>query len=268
MSTQGHYIFTGSQYRPTTKIYIHHDGYEEGAAVYFWRMHHAKGATFADRFHRANEGAELTFSDAGRVQFTYTLNSQTGHLEVEERDTSTDEISLVFSGTWWRFVNEYGTETVDREKDCVSFEELKEITLAYGHKQIMTATQARATIKEKEQLLATWAKNDQTQWGTESANTKGLREEIALIRSQIGEGEPLPTVYRVVRKVEGGLDAKDYDRAELMQLGLTYEGEHANPQTRAELQGQPKFTELLGPMYDGPNVIRYEDEEAYNILSA
>ena len=267
MSTRGHYTFTGTDYRPTVQIYIHHDNYAEGGAVYFWRMHHAKGKSLADKFHRATVEAEFVGGKAGDVQFSYTVNSQTGHLDVEERDINTNELRLVFSGPWWRFVNEYGEKTVDQWGEGAGFEELKEITLAYGHKQIMTATEARATIKEKEQLLARWVQNDANQWGTESANTKGLREEIALIRSQIGEGEPLPTVYRVVRTVEGKLDTKDYTRAELMGLGFNYTGEHTSPQTRAELQGQPRFSELFGPMYDGPNVIRYEDEQAYNILS-
>lgn len=49
--------------------------------------------------------------------------------------------------------------------------------------------------------------------------------------------------------------------------GYTLTGPHENPRTRPELQGQPKFTNLAGPMYDG-GVIRYENWPAYELLSA
>lgn len=37
---------------------------------------------------------------------------------------------------------------------------------------------------------------------------------------------------------------------------------------REELAGQPKFAGLMGPMYDGEGIVRYEDAEAYRALSA
>lgn len=36
---------------------------------------------------------------------------------------------------------------------------------------------------------------------------------------------------------------------------------------REELQGQPQFTGLCGPMWDG-DAVRYEDSNAYKTLSA
>lgn len=39
-----------------------------------------------------------------------------------------------------------------------------------------------------------------------------------------------------------------------------------NPHQRAELQGQPKFEGLVGPMWDGDG-IRYECPETYKLLS-
>lgn len=49
--------------------------------------------------------------------------------------------------------------------------------------------------------------------------------------------------------------------------GFTFTGINANPRQRLELQGQPKFSGLCGPMYDGPDFIRYEDQDAYRVLS-
>lgn len=49
-------------------------------------------------------------------------------------------------------------------------------------------------------------------------------------------------------------------------LGYEHKGYNDNPRNRAELQNQPTFAKLLGPMWDGDK-IRYEDSNAYNILS-
>jgi hypothetical protein len=37
---------------------------------------------------------------------------------------------------------------------------------------------------------------------------------------------------------------------------------------REELPGQPTFADLIGPMYDGPGKVRYENQEANDRLSA
>jgi len=54
-------------------------------------------------------------------------------------------------------------------------------------------------------------------------------------------------------------------------LGYTYQSEHSSRSTREELQGQPIFNNLCGPMYDGEKdgkaVIRYETWELYQKLS-
>ena len=44
-------------------------------------------------------------------------------------------------------------------------------------------------------------------------------------------------------------------------------GTNENPNSRPELQGQPKLRGFLGPMYDGNGVVRYETQTAYNIYS-
>jgi hypothetical protein len=49
--------------------------------------------------------------------------------------------------------------------------------------------------------------------------------------------------------------------------GFTFYRLHNNPRTRPQLQGQPIFSGLLGPMWDGDRV-RYEDQGAYDRLSA
>jgi len=54
--------------------------------------------------------------------------------------------------------------------------------------------------------------------------------------------------------------------------GYVYTGGEGGPHLRPELRGQPKFTELCGPMWggttaDGTPIIRYEDWGSYEVLS-
>lgn len=48
--------------------------------------------------------------------------------------------------------------------------------------------------------------------------------------------------------------------------GYEFERVHRNPTTRKELQGQPVFAGLYGPMWDG-DAVRYESHERYLDLS-
>ena len=67
------------------------------------------------------------------------------------------------------------------------------------------------------------------------------------------------------------------DQAELKahcrRIGFRLYGSLCRFGLRAELQGQPRFTGLYGPMYDGETpagevMIRYETSEAYRVYSS
>src|SRR5436190_1789834 len=82
MSTRATYQFTGARSRglnhsfPTITVYIHHDGYPEGAAHYFWNAHHGeRGSLPVERFLFANDRAEITESHEahGDTEFRYTV---------------------------------------------------------------------------------------------------------------------------------------------------------------------------------------------------
>lgn len=53
----------------------------------------------------------------------------------------------------------------------------------------------------------------------------------------------------------------------LRSHGIRQTGTEESRILRPLLQGQPTFDNLLGPMYGGPNKVRYETQEAYNDLS-
>ena len=53
----------------------------------------------------------------------------------------------------------------------------------------------------------------------------------------------------------------------MASLGFKKSGINRNPAHRVELQNLPTFSGLAGPMYDGPNKIRYETWEVYKAMS-
>lgn len=74
MSTRATYQFE-AKHCTTTTIYIHHDGYPEGAADYFYRLliSDARGC-MAVRMIRANGGAELTDGHDAHGDTVYRYN--------------------------------------------------------------------------------------------------------------------------------------------------------------------------------------------------
>ena len=55
--------------------------------------------------------------------------------------------------------------------------------------------------------------------------------------------------------------------SKMASLGFKRSGINKNPAHRVELQNLPTFSGLAGPMYDGPNKIRYETWEVYKAMS-
>ena len=78
--------------------------------------------------------------------------------------------------------------------------------------------------------------------------------------------------YRLVQSVDGELVTTELAGADLVLAmaarGFAAAGVNSNPRQRAELQGVPRFAGLCGPMWEGPGFVRYEDPEAYAILSS
>lgn len=77
--------------------------------------------------------------------------------------------------------------------------------------------------------------------------------------------------YKLVQYVDGCMVVTEMDEDNLFPAmsvrGFVFSGFNRNKSQRAELQGQPKFKGVLGPMWDG-GPIRYECPETYRQLSA
>jgi hypothetical protein len=81
------------------------------------------------------------------------------------------------------------------------------------------------------------------------------------------------TVYRVVRiQSELGMFAEDFNEenvyAALEVRGFPFTEFNDSKHQHDLIKNAPKFDGLLGPMYDGEDVIRYESPEVYRALSA
>lgn len=84
-------------------------------------------------------------------------------------------------------------------------------------------------------------------------------------------------LYKLVQQVEGQMIVSTFDADNVIPAmeirGFVLTGTNQNNRHRAELQGQPKFSGVNGPMWDGTRedpegCIRYECPEAYRTLSA
>lgn len=123
MSTRATYSFD-KEHTGKATFYIHHDGYPEGAALYFNNLLQHKSTDemvtrrlsvnslylLAERFLRANENAEITGSHAahGDTDYRYSVNKN-GIVKAEKkiRGNDKDEWLAIFKGTIPAFVAEY-----------------------------------------------------------------------------------------------------------------------------------------------------------------
>lgn len=124
MSTRATYQFTGARTSglnhsiPTITVYVHHDGYPNGAAKYFWNAHHVeRGNLPVERFLFANEKAEITESHEahGDTEYRYTVerDSSGDKITAYERkhgwgDNEPERWNVFFLGTVIEFINQYG----------------------------------------------------------------------------------------------------------------------------------------------------------------
>jgi len=80
--------------------------------------------------------------------------------------------------------------------------------------------------------------------------------------------------YQIVIRDQNGWGGFAVDYCEIPRLvrimageGYELNGYENNPRLRDELQGQPVFRGLIGPMYNGEGCVRYENQAAYNAMS-
>ncbi len=92
-----------------------------------------------------------------------------------------------------------------------------------------------------------------------------------IVYDYFGEGASPAVEYIVVGLGLAGGALRFKSREKLIRgladMDIRYTGDNKNPNLKPMLRGQPKFDGLLGPMYGGPNLVRYETGAAYRELS-
>lgn len=157
--------------RATYKIdgvcfYIHYDGYMDGAAGYFWNMHHAMGkgrGGYAEAFLRGNDLAEFTKSHDwhGDTEYRYDLKDET--LTVWELGgLDNPKFKKAWSGSWWLFVNEHS-------RMIEGFERLAKI-----NNRVWTRSELVARIDEVSTHLKTYS----TKFPAYTGNIDGITGDL------------------------------------------------------------------------------------------
>jgi hypothetical protein len=176
MSTRATYLFKGNDFRPDVCLYIHHDGYEEGAASYLYAAFRVSGSLSAEDMIRGNDKAEFTEShDAhGDTEYRYMVDKNQLTVSAGYGDTW----RTVFSGDWVDFINKYlNPAWIDHD-----FQPIKRVKVdTYGQIQAHTPQSLKELELDELRLLGIWSINGHT----EGANYKNLVERIKLIQSHL-----------------------------------------------------------------------------------
>ena len=188
MSTRATYRFEPDSNGITagTTFYIHHDGYPEGAAAYLYAMldHGNTHGGLADRFHRANERAELTSSHYvhGDTDYRYTIYFCGGEANITsykrirgsgERDgwtVNADETLISFIQRHGHAIEGY------RPLVCVKH--------VWRGDEWMTASHAERHINVAKLLLAGWEKNGVNQ-EEHNGNRRAVEEGMKLYQDAL-----------------------------------------------------------------------------------
>jgi len=172
MATRATYKIDGVHF------YIHYDGYEEGAAKYFWNMHcstdSGRGGN-AEAFLRGNDLAEFTKSHNahGDTEYRYDLKGETLTVRKRTGDWSSVEgkFDVVWSGFWWEFVNKYGTKVPAYER------------LAKINGRIWTRTDLVAEVSSRAETLAVYKESFPEAVGNNAALAHELKQAESALAS-------------------------------------------------------------------------------------
>ena len=161
MSTRATYLFKGrDEWAPATCIYIHHDGYEEGAANHFYAAFMAGGQVSAESMIRGNDRAEITrnHDQHGDTDYRYTIDGHNLLAEHFERD---ETWKTVFDGDWVDFINTH----VPKSGWVEDFRELKRLDIDFRKGVVHTPKTLQAEIDKDTRLLGAWAANGNAKGG-------------------------------------------------------------------------------------------------------
>lgn len=115
MSTRATYLFK-RQHGRDVAVYIHHDGYPEGAAGLYLlpAIEASSGYLTVEAFIRANERAEITDGHEahGDTEYRYTIDLAAGTVSVQHRNllVQPDKFRPEWGGSLANFVNRFAQQ--------------------------------------------------------------------------------------------------------------------------------------------------------------
>ncbi len=118
MSTRATYEFQDDNYRGNFTIYIHHDGYPEGAAGYLQAALRLVDGGLPERMLRANRWAELTGSHDSHddTEYRYTIRGGEdgpGATILAEKVDGNDNWTIFFTGSLGEFIRRLNGDSND-----------------------------------------------------------------------------------------------------------------------------------------------------------
>lgn len=147
MSTKANYEFKNDY--ETETVYIHHDGYEMGAAYYFFNaimsLKNNQNKLDVNNFFRANIGAEFSKTLHPDIEFLYNYDENTEILKVYKIWEHATKKELIYTGNVFEFVNKY------LNTDFIKLDDIKEYVTFYDF-------ESTSRIKKKLQNLVKFHK--------------------------------------------------------------------------------------------------------------
>lgn len=152
---------------------------------------------------------------------------------------------------------------------------VQNIVLKYAEKMIVAYKSPKQAIQEAINDLnglpngtASWVESfggDKSKAEVNGKKLKKLVEELAAVLMAM----PDPVTYTIYGLSNHNIEFDN--RADLIKFmegkGFKHTGDNESKANRIELQGQPKFNNMVGPMYDGGGRVRYETRELADALS-
>lgn len=218
MSTRATYQFiSNGMHRPHTEVtfYIHHDGYESGAALYFWNMHHCKNkhGGLAERFLRANDRAELTdgHDSIGDTQYRYTLRSD---MLTVAKCAYTEKARVwtnIYFGNLYEFIN-------SNPEQIGQFEELRPIKDRHNNYGAMYATRSELVAEWEAACTdaSTYAERFPQYVGNVSAKRDAVQRAYDAILQYDGTGgAPVRALRMSIKEIRDVIDTANWLRNDL-----------------------------------------------------
>jgi len=193
MATRATYSITNNM-GITAHLYIHWDGYETGAAAYFYAALTNAAASagnggFAEQILRAIPGAELTShpDQHGDTEFHYDISSDMSlkAFAIRRQENNTRKKVPVFVGDIYSFINRYNDQIED-------FKPFKPVTAKYSTKSTwLNSVTAQITLESRYgdlTHLRTWSKSaDNRGSGNWNSCAEGLKNIVIAFPELITE---------------------------------------------------------------------------------